>query len=83
MSDTILTQHHDGWMQITLNRPDRLNAFNDEMHAALTAALKQAEKPRSPRAIADRFRGAGFVRGKILRGAIRAVWAARQIWGIP
>jgi 2-(1,2-epoxy-1,2-dihydrophenyl)acetyl-CoA isomerase len=42
MSDTILTQHHDGWMQITLNRPDRLNAFNDEMHATLNAALKQA-----------------------------------------
>ena len=40
MSDTILTQHTDGWMQITLNRPDRLNAFNDELHAAPSAALE-------------------------------------------
>jgi 1,4-dihydroxy-2-naphthoyl-CoA synthase len=45
MSDTILTEHFDGWMQITLNRPDRLNAFNDEMHIALSAALAEAEKP--------------------------------------
>ncbi len=43
MSDTILTEHFDGWMQITLNRPDRLNAFNDEMHVALGAALAEAE----------------------------------------
>jgi 2-(1,2-epoxy-1,2-dihydrophenyl)acetyl-CoA isomerase len=67
MSDTILTQHHDGWMQITLNRPDRLNAFNDEMHAALNAALKQAENP-AVRALLLTGAGRGFCAGQDLEG---------------
>ena len=62
MSDTILTQHTDGWMQITLNRPDRLNAFNDEMHAALSAALEEAEKPEV-RALLLTGAGRGFCAG--------------------
>jgi len=82
MSDTILTQHTDGWMQITLNRPDRLNAFNDEMHAALSAALAEAEKPEV-RALLLTGAGRGFCAGKILRAAIRADWAAPLIWAIP
>ena len=39
MSDTILTEQHGDLTQITLNRPDRLNSFNEEMHLALRAAL--------------------------------------------
>ena len=67
MSDTILTQHTDGWMQITLNRPDRLNAFNDEMHAALSAALSEAEKPEV-RALLLTGAGRGFCAGQDLEG---------------
>jgi 2-(1,2-epoxy-1,2-dihydrophenyl)acetyl-CoA isomerase len=62
MSDTILTEHFDGWMQITLNRPDRLNAFNDEMHIALSAALAEAEKPAGSRAFVN-GRGSRFLCG--------------------
>ncbi len=41
MSDTILTERQGGVTRITLNRPDKLNAFNEEMHLALRAALEE------------------------------------------
>ncbi|MDK6444301.1 enoyl-CoA hydratase/isomerase family protein, partial [Corynebacterium amycolatum] len=31
-------------MTLTLNRPERLNSFNDEMHAQLAECLKQVER---------------------------------------
>ena len=42
MSDTIQCLEHDGWFEITLNRPDQLNSFTDEMHLALRACLQKA-----------------------------------------
>ena len=42
MSDTIRVENKGDWREITLNRPDRLNSFNDEMHGALRAALEDA-----------------------------------------
>ena len=35
MSETIQCIDHGGWFEITLNRPDRLNSFNEDMHLAL------------------------------------------------
>ncbi len=43
MSDTIQCLEHDGWFEITLNRPDQLNSFTDEMHLALRACLQKAQ----------------------------------------
>ena len=42
MSETVLVETHGDWMQITLNRPDKLNCLNKSMHLALRAALQQA-----------------------------------------
>lgn len=67
MSDTILTQHHTGWMEITLNRPDCLNSFNDEMHMALGTALDEATNP-TIRAIVLTGSGRGFCAGQDLDG---------------
>ena len=39
---TVLVDRRDGFRVITLNRPARLNAFNDEMHLALRAAVEEA-----------------------------------------
>ena len=39
MNDTVLTGNNGPLRTITLNRPDKLNAFTAEMHVALRAAL--------------------------------------------
>jgi 2-(1,2-epoxy-1,2-dihydrophenyl)acetyl-CoA isomerase len=35
----------EGVLELTLNRPEALNAFNVELHEQLTAALRDAQKP--------------------------------------
>ncbi|WP_171100689.1 2-(1,2-epoxy-1,2-dihydrophenyl)acetyl-CoA isomerase PaaG [Ruegeria sp. HKCCD7255] len=65
MSDTIVTQDHGQWVEITLNRPDRLNSFTDEMHYALRAALEDARDQRK-RAILLTGAGRGFCAGQDL-----------------
>ena len=42
MTESILVADHGNWVEITLNRPDKLNSFNEEMHLALRAALEGA-----------------------------------------
>ena len=39
---TILVDRRDGYRVVTLNRPQRLNAFTEAMHLALRAALAEA-----------------------------------------
>ena len=65
MSETIRVDEHDGWAEITLNRPERLNAFNDEMHRALAHAIGQA-RDRKLRAILLTGAGRGFCAGQDL-----------------
>jgi 2-(1,2-epoxy-1,2-dihydrophenyl)acetyl-CoA isomerase len=67
LSNTILTQNHSNWMEITLNRPERLNAFNDEMHVAIQKALEQATDPKI-RAVVLTGAGRGFCAGQDLDG---------------
>ncbi len=65
MSDTILVEDHGTWVEITLNRPDKLNSFNDEMHCALRDALKSA-RDNGARAILLTGVGRGFCAGQDL-----------------
>src|SRR5947209_6977989 len=39
----VIVDRRDGYRVITLNRPERLNAFNEAMHLGLRAALDAAE----------------------------------------
>lgn len=54
---TILTIRQDGIFIVTLNRPDRMNAFTSEMRQDLLAALDEADADDSVRAVI--FTGAG------------------------
>jgi len=65
MSDIILVTRHDTWAEITLNRPDRLNSFTDEMHTALRAALEEA-RDTGARAVLLTGAGRGFCAGQDL-----------------
>jgi len=65
MSNGILTQDHGHWTEITLNRPDRLNSFNDAMHLALRDAIEGA-RDGGTRAILLTGAGRGFCAGQDL-----------------
>jgi len=62
--DLVLSAHRDGLAVLTLNRPDKLNAINGAMIAALDRALDAAEADDAVRAIvvvgAGRAFSAGF-----------------------
>ena len=64
--DLVLTDVHDGYRVLTLNRPDRLNSFTAEMHAALLVALSDAEGDKSCRALILTGAGRGFCAGQDL-----------------
>jgi 2-(1,2-epoxy-1,2-dihydrophenyl)acetyl-CoA isomerase len=65
-SDTILSALADGVLSLTLNRPDKLNAFNEEMHLALRAGFERAHADEAVRAVLLTGAGRGFCAGQDL-----------------
>jgi 2-(1,2-epoxy-1,2-dihydrophenyl)acetyl-CoA isomerase len=63
---TILLALSDGVATVTLNRPDRLNAFNETMHAELAQVLDRIELDRAIRAVLLTGAGRGFCSGQDL-----------------
>ncbi len=63
---TILFEARDGVAIITLNRPDRLNSFNEDMHAALAATLEKVENDKTIRCLLLTGAGRGFCAGQDL-----------------
>ncbi len=63
---TILYESRDGIARITLNRPDRLNSFNDAMHAQLREALDRVKADASVRVLLLTGAGRGFCAGQDL-----------------
>ena len=63
---TIAVTHADGVSTITLNRPDKLNSFNADMHAALRTALTDIRKEGKTRALVLTGAGRGFCAGQDL-----------------
>jgi 2-(1,2-epoxy-1,2-dihydrophenyl)acetyl-CoA isomerase len=68
MSDhpPVLVERRAGYRVITLNRPERLNAFNELMHAALRTALDEAEADRDCGALLLTGAGRAFCSGQDL-----------------
>lgn len=62
----VLHERRDGYHVVTLNRPDRLNAFNEAQHLALRAALQACEAEQSCRAVILTGAGRGFCAGQDL-----------------
>ncbi|CUS05467.2 1,2-epoxyphenylacetyl-CoA isomerase [Candidatus Promineifilum breve] len=64
--ETILHDVTDGVATITLNRPSKLNAFNDPMIAETTDALKAAGRDAAVRCVVITGAGRGFSSGQDL-----------------
>src|SRR5262245_12920079 len=62
----ILVEQRPGYRVITLNRPQRLNAFTEQMHVLLRDALAQAEADEGCRALLLTGAGRGFCAGQDL-----------------
>ncbi len=65
-SDTVLVTMDHGVLQLTLNRPDKLNSFNEDMHRALRAAFERAHEDATVRAVLLTGAGRGFCAGQDL-----------------
>ena len=63
---SILVSQDGGVLSITLNRPEKLNAFNPEMHRLLSEALARATDETSVRAVLLTGAGRGFCAGQDL-----------------
>ncbi len=64
--DPILIDNRGEWRIVTLNRPERLNSFNEAMHRALAKALDEAAEDIDCRAILLTGAGRGFCAGQDL-----------------
>ncbi|MDO5606464.1 MAG: 2-(1,2-epoxy-1,2-dihydrophenyl)acetyl-CoA isomerase PaaG [Paracoccus sp. (in: a-proteobacteria)] len=64
--ETVLVALEDGVLRLTLNRPDKLNSFNPEMHLALRAGLERARDDAQVRAVLLTGSGRGFCAGQDL-----------------
>jgi 2-(1,2-epoxy-1,2-dihydrophenyl)acetyl-CoA isomerase len=62
----ILVDIHPGYRQITLNRPDRLNALQPDMADSMIAALDEAQADEACRAVLLTGAGRGFCAGQDL-----------------
>ena len=65
-SETLRIDQSQHVMQLTLNRPEKLNALNEEMHTALQAALTDAATDPEVRAVLLTGAGRGFCAGQDL-----------------
>ena len=63
---SILVSRDAGVLSLTLNRPDKLNAFNPEMHGLLREALELARDDAGVRAVLLTGAGRGFCAGQDL-----------------
>ena len=54
-SETVLATLEDGVLKLTLNRPDKLNSFNEEMHRALRVQLERAHADEAIRAVLTEY----------------------------
>jgi 2-(1,2-epoxy-1,2-dihydrophenyl)acetyl-CoA isomerase len=64
--ETLLYEVAEGICTITLNRPEKINSFNNKLHKEYIEALKQAEKDPAVRCVVLTGAGRGFCSGQDL-----------------
>ena len=62
MTDLVLSELREGVLVLTLNRPDRLNAWTDTLEDQYFAALDEADADPEVRAVVVTGAGRGSVR---------------------
>jgi len=72
MTTVMLDKRGDGVALITLNRPERLNAFGDDLLARLTESLQDCEDDPEIRCVALTGAGRGFSAGADINNMNRA-----------
>lgn len=65
-SQTVLSSLDSGVLTVTLNRPDKLNSFNEVMHLALRDQIQRAHSDADVRAVLLTGAGRGFCAGQDL-----------------
>jgi 2-(1,2-epoxy-1,2-dihydrophenyl)acetyl-CoA isomerase len=78
MNDVLLRSEAGGVLTLTLNRPDKLNALNEELTAQIIAALRDARERASVRCVLVRGSGRGFSAGQDL-----SAYVERKKSGVP
>ena len=68
----ILIERRDGYRILTLNRPQRLNAFTIPMHQVMAEAIADAERDRTCRALMITGTGRAFSTGQDLNERVTA-----------
>lgn len=76
MADEVLVATRDSIRILTLNRPEKRNALNDELIAALKSALNDAEKDIEVRSVLIRGAGKDFCSGADLSSLQRIAAAS-------
>lgn len=77
--ETVKTEAALGVLWITLNRPDKLNAFNEQMGVDLMEALKEGEKAPEVRCLVLTGEGRAFSVGEDLGGNRAAYEGGKQM----
>jgi 2-(1,2-epoxy-1,2-dihydrophenyl)acetyl-CoA isomerase len=70
MTEAVLFDVHQNVAVITLNRPERLNALNEDIHAGLRAAFERIESDEGIRAVLLTGAGRGFCAGADLNQSL-------------
>jgi methylglutaconyl-CoA hydratase len=74
MSEAVLTEVDQGVGIVTLNKPERHNAFDDTLTGILTAALRRMEADPAVRVVVLSAEGASFSAGADLEWMKRSAW---------
>ena len=70
MPGLVLEERGEGFRTLVLNRPDKLNVFDDALHAALRGAIDAADADPACRALVLTGAGRGFCAGADLAATV-------------